>query len=86
MSITINASNFSVIANQLNKSGLSSEIERHTDEQLGSLQLFQGYPEPLLKFTAICCMLFMVIGIPGNLVTILALTRCKKVRIFVCFP
>lgn len=82
MSIATGVSNFSVIGNQSNTSGLSSVVERYTDEQLGSLQLFEGYPKPLLQFTAVCCMLFMVIGIPGNLVTIFALTRCKKVRYF----
>lgn len=83
MSIAVDVLNFSVIANQSNTSGLSSVIERYTDEQLGSLQLFKGYPKPLLQFTAVCCMLFMIIGIPGNLVTIFALARCKKVSFFV---
>lgn len=82
MSITIGKSNFSVIGNHANTSGLSNMAERYTDEQLGSLQLFEGYPKPMLQFTAVCCMLFMVIGIPGNLVTIFALARCKKVRYF----
>lgn len=34
----------------------------------------------LLNFASICCLLFMLLGIPGNLFTILALARCKKVR------
>ena len=28
----------------------------------------------------ICCVFFLVCGLPGNIITILALVRCKKVR------
>lgn len=85
MSIANNVSNFIVIANHSNSSGLLNVVERYTDEQLRSLPLFEGYPKPLLQFTAVCCMLFMIIGIPGNLVTIFALAKCKKVSFFL-FP
>ena len=27
-----------------------------------------------------CCLVFMFCGLPGNIITILALYRCKKVR------
>ncbi|XP_071857894.1 G-protein coupled receptor moody isoform X1 [Bombus fervidus] len=46
----------------------------------GSAVLFVGYPPWLLHFAAGCCILFMVIGIPGNLFTIVALFRTKKLR------
>ncbi|XP_043784123.1 dopamine receptor 3-like [Apis laboriosa] len=46
----------------------------------GSAVLFVGYPRWLLQFAAGCCILFMLIGIPGNLFTIVALFRTKKVR------
>lgn len=50
-----------------------------TDEELASMKLFQVYPKELLQFAAACCIIFMLIGIPGNLITIIALARCKKV-------
>ncbi|XP_051173930.1 G-protein coupled receptor moody-like [Leptopilina boulardi] len=49
-------------------------------EDPGSAILFGGYPPWLLYFAASCCMLFMLIGIPGNLITVAALFRTKKLR------
>ncbi|XP_017758362.1 PREDICTED: G-protein coupled receptor moody [Eufriesea mexicana] len=46
----------------------------------GSAVLFVGYPRWLLHFAAACCILFMLIGIPGNLLTIIALFRTRKIR------
>jgi hypothetical protein len=45
-----------------------------------SEELFQGYSSTLLHFASACCALFILVGIPGNLITIIALFRCKKVR------
>ncbi|CAH1389976.1 unnamed protein product [Nezara viridula] len=42
-------------------------------------ELFQGYPPSLLNLATLFCLLFMMVGIPGNLITIIALFRCKKV-------
>lgn len=73
------------------KSTLASEVDGHkwsvgldtynTDEELAAVELFKDYPEGLLRFASVCCVLFMLVGIPGNLITIVALARCKKVRI-----
>lgn len=41
--------------------------------------LFKGISPVLLYFASVCCVLFMLLGIPGNLCTIIALARCKKV-------
>ncbi|XP_011306892.1 G-protein coupled receptor moody [Fopius arisanus] len=49
-------------------------------EDPGSAALFDGYPPWLLYFAAGCCLLFMLIGIPGNLITVAALFRTKKLR------
>lgn len=57
--------------------------EYKTDEELASVELFKDYPEALLRFASACCIMFMLVGIPGNLITIIALARCKKV-IVVC--
>lgn len=46
----------------------------------GSAILFGGYPPWLLYFAAGSCVIFMLIGIPGNLITIAALFRTKKVK------
>ncbi|KZC05137.1 PREDICTED: G-protein coupled receptor moody [Dufourea novaeangliae] len=46
----------------------------------GSAVLFVGYPRWLLYFAAGCCVIFMVVGIPGNLFTIMALSRTRKLR------
>lgn len=54
-------------------------------EDPGSAILFGGYPPWLLYFAASCCMLFMLIGIPGNLITVAALFRTKKVSKFFFF-
>lgn len=43
------------------------------------IPLFPGYPMVLLQFASACCLLFILLGIPGNLITIIALFRCKKV-------
>lgn len=42
--------------------------------------LFKGISPTLLYFASACCIIFMLLGIPGNLCTIIALARCKKVR------
>lgn len=60
-----------------NASGLE---EYSTDEELAAVELFKDYPEALLRFASVCCVMFMLVGIPGNLITIVALARCKKVR------
>lgn len=45
-------------------------------------ELFQGYSPALLTFASICCVVYMMVGVPGNLITIIALFRCKKVSEF----
>ncbi|XP_030037162.2 G-protein coupled receptor moody-like [Manduca sexta] len=56
-------------------------LEEYEDSAaLAAVKLYTDYPEWLLQFAGACCILFMVIGIPGNLVTIIALARCRKVR------
>ncbi|XP_037823267.1 G-protein coupled receptor moody [Lucilia sericata] len=43
-------------------------------------ELFQGYSDELLNFAAIACIVFVVIGVPGNILTIVALSRGKQNR------
>ena len=42
--------------------------------------MLQDYPEWMLMSGFGCCLMFLVCGLPGNIITILALARCKKVR------
>lgn len=55
--------------------------EYASDAALAQVHLFRDYPESLLRFASACCVLFMLVGIPGNLITIVALARCKKVLV-----
>ena len=61
--------------------------ETHNDTIIthNSDDLFSDYPVALTDAAAICCIIFILLGIPGNLITIIALARCKKVRILVIF-
>lgn len=51
-----------------------------SDSELAQVELFKDYPEALLHFASACCVIYLLIGIPGNLITIIALARCKKVH------
>lgn len=50
-----------------------------SDSDLASVNLFKGYPDGLMRFATACCFIFMMIGIPGNIITIVALARYEKV-------
>lgn len=52
---------------------LTNKIPSETNE------LFAGYSDDLLNTATIGCILFIVIGIPGNILTIFALSRGKQV-------
>lgn len=45
-----------------------------------SVDRWVQYPRATTIFATVCCILFIVVGILGNLITILALTRCAKLR------
>uniref|UniRef100_A0A1A9X5L4 G-protein coupled receptors family 1 profile domain-containing protein n=1 Tax=Glossina brevipalpis TaxID=37001 RepID=A0A1A9X5L4_9MUSC len=45
-----------------------------------SNELFEGYNDKLLQFAAIACTVFLVLGVPGNILTIIALTKGKQNR------
>lgn len=60
--------------------GLNVSLDEFTtDQDLANVQLFKHYSDGLLRFASVSCVLFMLVGIPGNLITIIALARCKKV-------
>ena len=41
--------------------------------------LLAEYPDALLQFAVAACVLFILVGVPGNFITILALLRYSKV-------
>ncbi|XP_065205285.1 G-protein coupled receptor moody isoform X2 [Planococcus citri] len=53
-------------------------MKRNADDSPEDILLFAGYSTALLQFAAMCCLLFMIVGILGNLITIVALLGCKK--------
>ncbi|XP_011635607.1 G-protein coupled receptor moody [Pogonomyrmex barbatus] len=66
-----------------NETGRNHSDEATIEEMLqdpGSVILFVDYSRWLLCFAAACCILFMLVGIPGNLITVIALFRTKKLR------
>ncbi|GBP43775.1 hypothetical protein EVAR_28951_1 [Eumeta japonica] len=72
----------STLASELDANGtlIPGLDEYATDEELAAVELFKDYPEALLRLASVCCVLFMLVGIPGNLITIVALARCKKLK------
>ncbi|KAF0307058.1 hypothetical protein FJT64_021545 [Amphibalanus amphitrite] len=49
-----------------------------TPLSMHEVELFADYPPELLHFAAACCILYIIVGIPGNAITIVALCRYKK--------
>ena len=47
--------------------------------------LFSEYPDELLHFAVGACVLFTLLGVPGNFITIVALLRYTKVSLFFVF-
>lgn len=63
-----------------NRSSLEHlEQLEHLEEQEEN-QLFEGYSDELLTFAWIACIVFIIVGVPGNLLTIIALSRGKQTR------
>lgn len=63
-----------------NRSGDDDAAIEEMLQDPGSVVLFVDYPRWLLCFAAACCILFMLVGIPGNLITVIALFRTKKLK------
>ncbi|XP_059482547.1 protein trapped in endoderm-1-like [Neocloeon triangulifer] len=59
---------------------VANQSASSTDADFPGENLFKGYSPVLLDLAVACCVLFILLGIPGNLITIIALLRCKKVR------
>ncbi|XP_035896583.1 protein trapped in endoderm-1 [Anopheles stephensi] len=45
-----------------------------------AIPLYTGYPRALLNIATVTCIAYMVVGVPGNLLTIVALIKSKKTR------
>lgn len=69
---------------QFSNCSVSSELQenpRTSNQSDDNTLLFVGYSTTLLRLAALCCLLFMIVGILGNLITIIALLGCKKVSV-----
>ncbi|KAM8719086.1 hypothetical protein ACLKA7_011747 [Drosophila subpalustris] len=60
----------------VNRSSLGEHLGQGQEEN----QLFEGYSDELLTFAWIACIVFIIVGVPGNLLTIIALSRGKQTR------
>ncbi|KFB45344.1 AGAP001498-PA-like protein [Anopheles sinensis] len=47
---------------------------------INGIPLYTGYPRLLLNIATVTCIAYMVVGVPGNLLTIVALVKSKKTR------
>ena len=61
---------------------VSNKQTKQTQSIKHHFPFFQDYPEWMLMSGFGCCVMFLVCGLPGNIITILALARCKKVIIW----
>lgn len=60
----------------------TNEFQNDTTENYNrtEIALFEKYPSELLYFAAACCIAFVIIGVPGNLITIIALAKSPRLR------
>ncbi|XP_017030508.1 G-protein coupled receptor moody [Drosophila kikkawai] len=58
------------------------DIERMSPEldSDGRQVLFEGYSDELLTIAWMACIVFIIVGVPGNLLTIIALSRGRQTR------
>ena len=59
--------------------GSSSSSSSSSADGQEPTQLFADYPDELLHFAVGACVLFTLLGVPGNFITIVALLRYTKV-------
>ncbi|KAH8289769.1 hypothetical protein KR054_010631, partial [Drosophila jambulina] len=57
---------------------ISPELE--LDLSTGRQVLFEGYSDELLTIAWMACIVFIIVGVPGNLLTIIALSRGRQTR------
>lgn len=63
----------------INGSSSSHSATATADGNGEPTQLFADYPDELLHFAVGACVLFTLLGVPGNFITIVALLRYTKV-------
>ncbi|XP_052856242.1 protein trapped in endoderm-1 [Drosophila gunungcola] len=57
---------------------LDVDVNLHLDG--GRQELFEGYSDELLTIAWVACIVFIIVGVPGNLLTIVALSRGRQTR------
>eukprot|EP00090_Calanus_glacialis_P015256 TRINITY_DN24110_c0_g1_i3.p1 TRINITY_DN24110_c0_g1~~TRINITY_DN24110_c0_g1_i3.p1 ORF type:complete len:495 (-),score=85.15 TRINITY_DN24110_c0_g1_i3:276-1760(-) len=81
LSFSDNKSGDNVVRSHPGVLNVTSVVTNATEwRNLLNTTLFEDYPEWMLMSGFGCCVMFLVCGLPGNIITILALARCKKVR------
>lgn len=70
--VSVNFSKVIIDESMYNNSIYSLEMEPYN--------VFLEYPRALLCFGAICFVFFAIVGVFGNFISILALSRCKRLR------
>ncbi|CAH1636811.1 unnamed protein product [Spodoptera littoralis] len=51
-----------------------------TEEELAAIDIFHCHAESTIVFALVLCLILIILGIPGNLITVVALAWDKKVR------
>ncbi|XP_001355355.1 G-protein coupled receptor moody [Drosophila pseudoobscura] len=67
---------------ELNGNGMDAGMRGQgaVDAAAAGNELFQGYSDELLTFAWVACIVFIIVGVPGNLLTIVALSRGRQTR------
>ena len=80
MEATVSAIDWWNTSSSWSSSSSGSSGNDSSDHSVRSPPLLAEYPDALLQFAVAACILFMLVGVPGNFITILALLRYTKVQ------
>ncbi|KFM61677.1 G-protein coupled receptor moody, partial [Stegodyphus mimosarum] len=75
---TSNQTMWSFIVNKNSSNETKDEIQQFATH--GNNTVFIQYPPQLMDFAAACFIAFAVIGVTGNFISIVALSKCKRLR------
>lgn len=63
-----------------NQSFYLNSVNANSTVQNCSMTVYSLYPSGILLFGAVCCILISIAGTIGNLISILAMVKCKRLR------
>ncbi|XP_035214381.1 protein trapped in endoderm-1-like [Stegodyphus dumicola] len=73
-----NQTMWSFIVNKNSSNETKDEIQQFATH--GNNTVFVQYPSQLMDFAAACFIAFAIIGVTGNFISIVALSKCKRLR------